>query len=215
MGSVEAMLITEERMPQRTHELDAHAGPAGTGENCTRPRQVGDIGPQGGAGDIRRWYVVNTKRHQEARAELNLRRQGFRVWLPRFRKACRRARKLDTVIVPLFPSYMFVRLDSEAERWRSINSTLGVVRLLCNGDIPQAVPDGLIDDIMQRCDANGLVEPSPRRFAVGQALRVVAGPFADLQGICEGMSGRDRVILLLSILGREVRATVPSIGVAA
>lgn len=162
-----------------------------------------------------RWYVVNTQPHQEARAEINLRRQGFDVWLPCFQKVRRHARKVDTVVVPLFPSYLFVRLNTEIERWHSINSTLGVVRLLCNGDAPQAVPDGLIDEIMRRRDADGLVQLPPRRFVVGQALRVATGPFADLEGIFEGMSGRDRVILLLNMLGRKVRATVPSAGLAA
>jgi transcriptional antiterminator RfaH len=54
-----------------------------------------------------------------------------------------------------------------------------------------------------------------RRYAVGEALRVAAGPFADLVGIYEGMSGRDRVVLLLDMLGRKVKATVPVAGLAA
>jgi transcriptional antiterminator RfaH len=162
-----------------------------------------------------RWYVVNTLPHQEARAECNLRRQGFDAWLPVFRKARRHARKADSVLVPLFPSYLFVRLDPAIERWRSINGTFGVAKLLCNGDMPQSVPEGFIDEIMRRRNADGLVQLPPRQFAVGQALRVAAGPFADLEGIFEGMSGRDRVVMLLTMLGRKVKTTVPVAGLAA
>jgi transcriptional antiterminator RfaH len=161
------------------------------------------------------WYVVNTLPHQEARAECNLRRQGFDPWLPAFRKARRHARKIDSVAVPLFPSYLFVRLDMASARWRSINGTFGVVKLLCNGDAPEPVPGGLVDAILERCDAQGLVQLPVRRYAVGEALRVAAGPFADLVGIYEGMSGRDRVVLLLDMLGRKVKATVPVAGLAA
>lgn len=162
-----------------------------------------------------RWYVVNTLPHQEARAECNLRRQGFDPWLPTFRKTRRHARKVDSVVVPLFPSYLFVRLDAQVARWRSINGTFGVVKLLCNGDAPEPVPDGLVDAILRRRDTRGLVQLPPRQFAVGEALRVDAGPFADLVGIYEGMSGRDRVVLLLDMLGRKVKATVPVDGLAA
>jgi transcriptional antiterminator RfaH len=52
---------------------------------------------------MQRWYVVHTQSYQEARAELNLRRQGFEVWLPLSRRRRRHARRIDTVLAPLFP----------------------------------------------------------------------------------------------------------------
>lgn len=162
-----------------------------------------------------RWYVVSTLPHQEPRALANLQRQGFEAWLPAFRKARRHARRADSVVVPLFPGYLFIHLDVETARWRSINGTFGVVKLLCHGDTPEPVPAGLVDELLARRDAEGLVRLPPRQFARGEALRVVAGPFADLVGICDGMSGRDRVVLLLSLLGRTVKATVPLAGLAA
>ncbi len=157
---------------------------------------------------MNRWYAVNTQPHHEARADENLRRQGFHSWLPRFRRLRRHARRADEVLAPLFPGYLFVQLDTEVERWRSINGTFGVVRLLCNGDTPLAVPDGLVETIMQRRDASGAILMPPRRFVVGEAVRVAAGPFADLDGLFQEMSGRDRIVLLLDLLGRKVRASV-------
>ena len=164
---------------------------------------------------MNRWYAVNTQPHQEARADENLRRQGFYSWLPRFRRLRRHARRTDHVLAPLFPGYLFVRLDPEIERWRSINGTFGVVRLLCNGDTPLAVPDGLVEEIMQRRDGSGTVVLPPRRISVGEAVRIAVGPFADLEGLFQEMSGRDRVVLLFNLLGRKVRASVPLEGLAA
>ena len=164
---------------------------------------------------MNRWYAVNTQPHQEARADENLRRQGFYSWLPQFRRLRRHARRTDHVLAPLFPGYLFVRLDPEIERWRSINGTFGVVRLLCNGDTPLAVPDGLVEEIMQRRDGSGIVVLPPRRIAVGEAVRIAVGPFADLEGLFQEMSGRDRVVLLFNLLGRKVRASVPLAGLAA
>ena len=164
---------------------------------------------------MNRWYAVNTQPYQEARADENLRRQGFYSWLPRFRRPRKHARRTDHVLAPLFPGYLFVRLDPEIERWRSINGTFGVVRLLCNGDTPLAVPDGLVEEIMQRRDGSGTVVVPLRRLAVGEAVRVAVGPFADLEGLFQEMSGRDRVVLLFNLLGRKVRASVPLAGLAA
>ena len=164
---------------------------------------------------MNRWYVVNTQAQQEARAELNLRRQGFEVWLPRFQRARRHARRIDTVLAPLFPGYLFVRLDLSVQPWRAINGTFGVVRLLCYGDAPLAVPDRLVEEIMQRCDGSGTVVLPLRRLALGESVRVAVGPFADLEGLFQEMSGLDRVVLLFNLLGRKVRASVPLAGLAA
>ncbi|GAF79080.1 unnamed protein product [marine sediment metagenome] len=157
---------------------------------------------------MQQWYVVHTQARQEARAELNLRRQGFEAWLPLFRVARRHARRIDHVMAPLFPRYLFVHLDLSVQPWRAINGTFGVVRLLCNRDIPLLVPEGLVEEIMQRCDESGTVVLSPRGLAVGDSVKVATGPFADLAGLFQTMSRRDRVVLLIKLLGREVRATV-------
>jgi transcriptional antiterminator RfaH len=158
---------------------------------------------------MKRWYVVHTQPRQEARAEVNLRRQGFEVWLPSIRRARRHARRVDSTLTPLFPRYLFV-----SEPWRSINGTFGVVRLLCNGDTPLVVPAGLVEEIMERCDEAGTIIGLPRPLVVGESVKVVMGRF-DLEGLFETRSGQDRVVLLLEFLGREVRASVPLGGLAA
>ena len=164
---------------------------------------------------MNRWYVVNTQTHQEGLADENLRRQGFYSWLPQFRRTRRHARRTDHVLAPLFPGYLFVKIDPAIERWRSINGTFGVVRLLCNGDTPLAVRDGLVEEIMRRRDGRGIVTLPPRPLAVSKAVRIATGPFADLEGLFQEMRGRDRVVLLFTLLGREVRTCVPLAELAA
>ena len=81
-----------------------------------------------------RWYVVQTQVNGEAKAAENLRRQGYEAYLPRYLKRRRHARKVDFTAKPLFPRYMFVAIDMATQRWRSIQSTFGVSRLVTNGD---------------------------------------------------------------------------------
>ena len=51
------------------------------------------------------WYLVHTEPSGEAKAELNLRRQGYGVYFPRLIQTVRRGGKLRERIVALFPRY--------------------------------------------------------------------------------------------------------------
>jgi len=153
-----------------------------------------------------RWYVVQTQVNGEAKAAQNLLRQGYGIYLPRYLKRRRHARKVDFVAKPLFPRYMFVAIDTATQRWRAIQSTQGVSHLVCNGEEPVAVPCGVLSALKAREDERGFVrmEAGPA-FAPGDKVRVLAGSFIDRAGLFDGMGDNDRVAILLDMLGRKVR----------
>jgi transcriptional antiterminator RfaH len=160
---------------------------------------------------VKHWYVVHTKPRAEETALAHLRRQAFEAFLPRFLKKRRHARRIDMAPSPLFPGYLFVALDSERSLWRSIRGTIGVNGLICHGDQPAPVPDGIVEEIIGRQDPNGFVQLRAKQaFEKGQTVEIAAGPFAETRGLFEGMDSRERVIVLLSLLGREVRACIPA-----
>jgi transcriptional antiterminator RfaH len=153
-----------------------------------------------------RWYVVQTQPHAETKAMGHLIRQGFAAYLPRYLKRRRHARRVDMVAAPLFPRYLFVGVDLETQRWRSIHSTTGVAHLVCNGDEPAAVPAEVVAALQRREDGTGYVKLERRQpFAPGERVRVVDGIFADNLGLFEGMADKERVAILLDLLGRKVR----------
>jgi len=96
------------------------------------------------AADGERWFVVHTLPYQENRAQIQLENQRYRTFLPKREKTIRHARKLTTVVAPFFPRYMFIILDPEHDRWRPVNSTLGVAGMVMQGDQPQPVKAGRI-----------------------------------------------------------------------
>jgi transcriptional antiterminator RfaH len=154
----------------------------------------------------RRWYVVQTQVNCEAKAAENLRRQGYEAYLPRYLKRRRHARKMDFTAKPLFPRYMFVAIDVATQRWRSIQSTFGVSRLVTHGDEPAALPEGVVRALKAREDDSGFVKLDARpAFAPGDKVRVLAGAFMDNAGLFNGMADHDRVSILLDMLGRKVR----------
>ena len=164
----------------------------------------------------RRWYVVHTQPNGEGRADLNLCRQGFATYLPRYARRRRHARRQEVVKRPLFPRYLFVGLDLACDRWRAVQSTFGVNRLVLAGEEPLPVPDGVIDAIRAREDGDGLVALGlPAGVGPGSRVRLVDGIFADAKGVLERIADDRRVAILLDLLGREVRVFVSpaSVGV--
>ena len=161
------------------------------------------------------WYVVQTQPCAEEKAKWHLIKQGFASYLPRYRRRVRHARKVQQVLRPLFPSYLFVRLDPQACRWRSINGTIGVRHILTDGVMPRFIDSTVISDIMAREDEAGAVRLARPVFRPGQSVRVTDGPFTDVRGLIEEMRDEDRVVVLLSLLGRKVRTQVSPEFVAA
>lgn len=152
------------------------------------------------------WYVVQTHPNAEAKAASHLERQGFSVYLPRYLKRRRHARKIQTVQAALFPRYLFVNIDLQSQRWRSIQSTIGVSRLVTNGEIPAPVPAPVISGLRDREDERGFIAMAQGpSFVPGDKVRVSGGAFAEALGLFEGASDRDRVAILLDLLGRKVR----------
>jgi len=158
-----------------------------------------------------RWYVAQTHSHAEAKASWHLQRQGFEIYLPKYLKRRRHARRTEAVIAPLFPSYLFVAVDMTSQRWLSIRSTIGVTRLVCAGDRPAAVPIAVFEALKRSEDANGLIRLKHKpEFVPGDKVCILDGAFHDCLGICEGMPSNERVSILLELLGRKVRINCDS-----
>jgi transcriptional antiterminator RfaH len=161
------------------------------------------------------WCVVHTRPNSEARAEINLRRQGFDTYLPCYQRQRRHARRRENVVRPLFPRYLFVLLDFARDQWRPVQSTFGVSTLVLVGDKPVAMPDEVVEEIRAREGLDGYVVLGlPPGLKPGSPVRMIDGLFADHEGVLDGVGDAHRVSVLLSLLGRQVRVFVPAASVA-
>lgn len=155
------------------------------------------------------WYAVYTKPGQEGLAEGHLRRQGFETYLPRLATRRRHARKVTAVTVPMFPRYIFVRVDIETMPWRSINGTVGVSHLVSFGERPAKIADPVIAEIRAREDEDGLVRlPAAERFRPGEKVEIADGPMREIGGLFTAATEKERVVVLMSLLGRQVPVRV-------
>ena len=151
------------------------------------------------------WFLAQIKPNALARASTNLERQGFAPFAPYRNRVKRVGSRLRSVRDPLFPGYVFVRFDPRTTPWRKINSTYGVSRLVTlQKDTPTPVPPGLVEALSAHAGPDGEVELAPQ-LSVGDDVRVISGPFVDLLGRIEALSGPERVTVLLDMMGQSVR----------
>lgn len=162
------------------------------------------------------WYAVLTRPQAESTALANLLRQGYEAYLPRCRVRVSHARRREIVLRPLFPRYLFAGLDHAVKPWRPIRSTFGVAGLVQFGDEPAPVPENIIRSLREREEAGAFDRVSTEQsLRIGDLVRVTEGAFEDMIGRLVELRDQDRVVVLLDLLGRAVRAHLAGVAVAA
>jgi transcription elongation factor/antiterminator RfaH len=153
-----------------------------------------------------RWFLIHTLPQSEGRAEVHLRAQGFRTYLPQINRTVRHARRFRNVQAPLFPRYMFLILDLSRDRWLSVRSTIGVSTLVTCEGRPIPVPTGIVEGLISSYDQT--VGNLDSRFARGQSVRILSGPFAELIGTLDRLDAGGRTRVLLEIMSTVVPVTI-------
>ena len=148
----------------------------------------------------RQWYVLKTKPHVEKQVASVLDARRIIAFLP----LLNRQRRFE----PLFPGYLFLKIDCETDEYLRCRSAPGVSYILNADGVPVPVTDGLIEEIRRRVDRENTLPPVDR-FAPGDRVIVKAGPFRDIEAIFDrGLSPQGRCLVLLQILGRLTRVQV-------
>ena len=147
----------------------------------------------------RDWYLVRTKPGKEKWVRDQLGSRLSEVFLPMLRARMPRWGRLTMSTAPLFPCYIFARLDLQTDYF-SVKYLAGVSGLVSAGTDPIVVPETIISEIRAR-GVDDVVEIREDPFAGGQAVRVVEGPFRGFEAIFERyLSGAERVAILLSTI---------------
>ena len=153
------------------------------------------------------WFLAQLKPNSVEIAERNLKRQGFRTFLPVEEVTKRAKSKFVTVERPMFPGYIFVAFNVTKGGWRAINSTNGITRLVSFGKDPAPVPLDIISGLLLRCDAQCKLIP-PKLLNPGDQVAMTHGPFADFIAEVEKIELDRRVWVLMYLMGSETRVAV-------
>ncbi len=150
------------------------------------------------------WIVVNTRPHAELTALENLQRQAFETYCPMLRKRRSHARRIDTVLRPLFPGYLFARPGTAGRRWRPILSTQGVRTVVRAGEEPSLIEHGFIASLKAR-QVDGAIARPAKPYEVGQMVQIAGGPFDGIVTTIIDLDEDERVVVLLEVLKRATR----------
>lgn len=159
----------------------------------------------------RGWYVVHSysgyenkvKKNLESRMEsMGMQDYIFQVVVPSEEVIELRDGRRRTVERRIFPGYILVDMIMTDESWFVVRNTPGVTGFVGSGGQPIPLREEEAEGILKRMEEDApKVEVS---FRVGDAVRIVDGPFTDFLGTVDHLNvDKGKVRILVSFFGRE------------
>jgi transcription antitermination factor NusG len=151
------------------------------------------------------WFALRVKSRCEKMVSSALGSKGFEKFLPLYHCRRRRCDRFKSLELPLFPGYIFCRLDP---RFRlPILLTPGVLHFVGIGKTAVPIDDEEIAAI-QRVVRSGLSAETWPYVAIGQRVGVEYGPLAGLEGFLVEIRKQQRVVVSVTLLSRSVAVEV-------
>jgi transcription antitermination factor NusG len=146
------------------------------------------------------WYGLYVRPRFENVVTANLSRRGLDVFLPTW-ATHGRLREQRQIQVPLFPGYVFCRID--AAEVPSLLMTPGVVHIVGMGAGVKTINESEIASIRLALRAGLPCQPCPF-LGTGRRVRISEGPLRDLEGILAESGNGTRIVIGISLLQRAV-----------
>ena len=153
------------------------------------------------------WIVARNKPNQDKIALINLERQNFEFFQPKFKTISRVQNKFKEIIKPVFPGYIFVAINLEEKNWHKINNTRGISRIIVFGNEIPLIRCELIEELKHHF----LVDKAPKeadQFEMGMNVAITNGPFTQLIGKVDKIDADQRIWILLDILGTQTSVSI-------
>lgn len=184
---------------------DGADGADGTADGVETPAVVDEWIP----GD---WFVVHTYSGYENKVKtslemrvhsMNMEQKIFEIVVPMEDAMEIKQGKKQLVQRKVFPGYLLVRMDLDDDSWYVVRNTPGVTGFVGSGTKPIPLSVKEVDQILQRKDVEVKVKPK-LEYSAGDGVRVIAGPFANFQGVISEIdTDRSKLKVLVNIFGRE------------
>ena len=154
------------------------------------------------------WILVHTKSREENKAAENLELQGFETFLPLIPSTNRSNDQIK--LVPVFPRYLFTKINPDQGNWTVVNSTLGVSKIVMFSDKFTPVSNDIVDAIKERLHSSDVFREgvSIEEYEKGDNLSITRGQLTGIDAIFLSNKSKDRVRLLLKLLNTSVVAEV-------
>ncbi len=168
--------------------------------SCSNPLEI----PQA---DEAAWFAIQTRARSEKKVSAQLETKGVRVFLPVISQVHRWSDRRQLVHLPLFPGYVFVRIDPKSELRLSVLTTMGVYSFVGAGGAGLPIPDKQIDDVRT-------IVTNPVPFTlypflrVGQRVRVKGGCLDGIEGTLISRDSEHRLVVSVELVRRSVAVRI-------
>lgn len=151
------------------------------------------------------WFAVYTSSHHEKRVASYFAQREIQFFLPLYSTRHGWKNRCEAKLeLPLFPNYMFVRID-RYERVRVLEVP-GVLSLVGFGRTPAPLPDFEIEALRSGL-GKGTIEPHPF-LVIGERVRIKRGPMTGMEGELLRKKNNFRVVLVLDVIMKCIAVEV-------
>lgn len=158
-----------------------------------------------------KWYVIHTQTGYEQKVKqaleqriksLNVEDKIFNIIIPTREVVVVKKGKKTKAKEKVFPGYILVNMILDDDSWLVVRTTEGVTGFVGAGLKPTPISDKEVEAIMKFVQQE---QPKFKaKFSVGEAVKIVEGPFADFLGTIESIDEeRGKIKVLVSIFDRE------------
>ncbi|HEY3840175.1 MAG TPA: transcription termination/antitermination NusG family protein, partial [Bryobacteraceae bacterium] len=151
------------------------------------------------------WYALQVRTGGEPTSKLLLERKGYPVFLPASLIARRYSDRIKKIEAPLFPGYLFCRLDAAFRL--QILQTPGVQSIVGVGGNPAAIDEAEIEAIRVAVSSGSKTQPWDY-LKSGDQVRIDFGSMSGLTGLLVRSQGTDRLILSVTLLQRSIAVEI-------
>lgn len=158
-----------------------------------------------------KWYVVHTYSGHENKVATNLKQRLetmkltgkiFEIVVQTRNVVIVRHGKKEEQKEKIFPGYILVKMVLDDETWLAVRTTAGVTAFVGAGNKPTPISDHEVETILKFMEMEA--PKYKASFSVGEAVKIVDGPFADFLGSIDTIDEeKGKVKVLVSIFGRE------------
>jgi transcription antitermination factor NusG len=151
------------------------------------------------------WFALRVKSRYEKIVATIARNKGFEEFVPLYQSRRRWSDRFKSVELPLFPGYVFCRLNPEFRL--PLLTIPGVMSFVGIGKTPVPIEEAEIAAIQTAIGAGLSAEPYPF-LEVGQRVRLAEGPLAGLEGLLVEVRKQQRLAVSVSMLKRSIAVEI-------
>lgn len=149
------------------------------------------------------WFALRVRSSSELQAARQIESLGYQPLAPTYLTRRRWSDRMKEVQAPLFPGYIFCRMNP-SDRLPVLKCS-SVIEVVCSGRIPLEVDPGEIDSIWRIVETNSRCEPHPY-LTLGQTVELDRGPLKGMCGIL--LQDEGGLVVSVTLLQRSVRVSI-------